>query len=331
MPFEEFEGTQDGTDPQRYPGGVPLGMRIINLAAKNWMPQPGGTGIPITGEQQQPSSRQIVDLGPQLRMPSRINLPVPYSDSPVPLVGPSPQQQRRVLDGLLGINRPDNTVQSTPTGQGGEVVDMTPQVRAPSRIPRPGQTPTPAQPQGGTNQTTQGSRNQGHGTRRGHHQPALQPVQNLEEQLRRDEGTVHDRNRRMVAYNNDGNWTIGYGHNLTAHNEPVPNQPITAQQAEAYLQQDIQRATQELDQALPWARNLDEVRRGALINMAFNMGIGDATRGTGVLGFQNALDAIQAGDYDRAAREMQNSRWGRGATRNRAARLAQQIRTGQWQ
>lgn len=336
MSFEEFEGTQDGIDPRQYPGGLPLGMRIVNLAAKNSMPQSGGTGMPAVNEQQQPfnPSRQIVDLGPQVRMPSRINLPV--STEPV---GPSlssagfePQYQRRVLDGLLGISRLQNTVQSTPTGQSGEVVDMTPQVRAPSRIPRPGQTAAPAQsPLPGPNQTAQGNRNQAHGTRRGHQQPTVQPVQNLEEQLRRDEGTVRDRNRRMIAYNHDGNWTIGYGHNLTAHNERRPNQPITDQQAEAYLQQDIQRATQELDQALPWARNLDATRRGALINMVFNMGIGDATRGTGVLGFRNALDAIQAGDYDRAAQEMRNSRWGRGQTRNRAGRLAEQIRTGHWQ
>lgn len=328
--MEELERTQDGVDPRQYSGGVPLGMRIVNLAAKNWMPQPGGTGMPVANDQQQPiiPNRQIVDLGPQVRMPSRINPPV-STEPVIPSVGFEPQYQRRVLDGLLGINRPQNTVQSIPTGQGGEVVDMTPQVRAPSRIPRPAQTPASVQPQAGPNPTAQANRNQGHGARRGH-QPVVPPIHNLEEQLRRDEGTVRDRNQQMIAYNHDGNWTIGYGHNLDAHNEQVPNQPITDQEAEAYLQQDIRQATRDLDRQLPWARNLDEARRGALVNMIFAMGVGNREDGTGLLGFEDTLGALQNGDYERAAREMLNSHFGR-THRNRAARLAQQIRTGQWQ
>ena len=112
MSFEEFEGPQDGTDPRQYPDGVPLGMRILNLMA-NRTPQPGGTGMPTDYDPQplNPGS-QIVDMGPQLRMPSRINPPVPSSDSAAPPLGLGLQQPRRVLDGLLGNNRPQDVAQS---------------------------------------------------------------------------------------------------------------------------------------------------------------------------------------------------------------------------
>jgi lysozyme len=135
---------------------------------------------------------------------------------------------------------------------------------------------------------------------------------NISEQLVRDEGV------RLTAYRDTvGKLTIGIGHNLD-------DKPISKRAALAILEDDIEDARQALYQKLPWTVNLDEARRGVLINMEFNMGIG------GLLGFKNTLAMIQSGEYESAARAMLESHWAQqvGA---RATRLAEQMRTGEWQ
>ncbi len=177
----------------------------------------------------------------------------------------------------------------------------------------------------GQARTTQQTQNQRSPNRQSQNQPP--PINNIDDQLRRDEGfreTPYPDTRDRV--------TIGYGHNLDAQHEPRPNR-ISREQAETILQRDIQEANRQLDQNLPWARDLDPARRGVLVNMVFNMGIGNAPQngqpGSGLLGFQRALDAVRNGDYEGAAREMLRSRWS-GQVGERATRLAEQMRTGNW-
>src|SRR5699024_12529627 len=74
----------------------------------------------------------------------------------------------------------------------------------------------------------------------------------------------------------------------------------------------------------------DEARQGVLLKMCFQMGIGSAAHGTGLLGFKNTLAMIERGDYESAAQGMMNSVWAK-QTPNRAKRLAEQMRTGEWQ
>lgn len=127
--------------------------------------------------------------------------------------------------------------------------------------------------------------------------------------LKRDEGL------RLKPYRcSAGKLTIGYGRNL----EDVG---ITQAEAEAMLMADIKAARRELDRVLPWWRNLSAVRQDALVNMAFNLGI------TRLLGFKNALAAMQAYDFDRAADEMLDSRWA-AQVGDRAKRLAHMMRAG---
>lgn len=135
--------------------------------------------------------------------------------------------------------------------------------------------------------------------------------------LKRDEGL------RLKAYKDTvGVWTIGYGH---AH--VAPGTVWTQAQAEAQLVKDIIKHNEELAQALPWVVRLDPARRRVLQNMAFNLGIGSAARGTGLLGFKNTLALIQAGEYEKAAANMLKSKWA-GQVGNRAKRLAETMRTG---
>jgi len=117
----------------------------------------------------------------------------------------------------------------------------------------------------------------------------------------------------------EGVWTIGYGWNLDS--VPMPESI-----AEAMLHYQAVSAVADLDERLPWWRDLDPVRQSVLADMAFNMGIGDAEHG--LLSFRNTLLAIKAGRYAEAAEGMRASKWAR-QVKGRAERLARMMETGQ--
>ena len=93
-------------------------------------------------------------------------------------------------------------------------------------------------------------------------------ITNVIDQLMRDEGFRAD-----VYVDTVGKRTVGYGHNLDA--KPLPDliTPITEEQAEQILRNDVDEVTNKLAHLLSWSDSLDEVRFGVLQNMAFNLGI----------------------------------------------------------
>ena len=139
----------------------------------------------------------------------------------------------------------------------------------------------------------------------------------LRAQLLRDEGCLLKPYRDQV-----GKLTIGVGRNLD-------DVGLSQTEADFLLDNDISRASAAVVAHIPWAMALDEVRRAVLINMSFNMGIGNTARGTGLLGFPKFLAACERGDWATAAAEMLSSKW---ATQVgvRADRLAEQMREGRW-
>jgi lysozyme len=88
------------------------------------------------------------------------------------------------------------------------------------------------------------------------------------------------------------------------------------------LANDIEAVRRALDQRVPWWRELSDVRRKVLIDMAFNLGV------QGLMKFRNTMASVQAGDYARAADGMLASRWAE-QVKGRAVRLAQMMRTGE--
>ena len=137
----------------------------------------------------------------------------------------------------------------------------------------------------------------------------------ITKQIKSDEGLV------LHAYDDSlGLLTIGYGR-LIDHRK---GGGITKEEAEYLLANDIERKLQELQERLPWVKNLDDVRKGVLLNMSFQLGV------SGLLGFKNTLAKIEQGDYEGASVNMLQSKWAT-QTPNRAQRMAEQIRTGQWQ
>lgn len=137
----------------------------------------------------------------------------------------------------------------------------------------------------------------------------------LTSQLRRDEG------EKLAAYQDHlGYWTIGVGRLIDGRK----GGGLTPEESAYLLNNDIDKRRAELQQRLPWLKQLDEARQGVLLNMSFQMGI------DGLLGFKNTLAMVQRGDYAGAAKGMLNSLWAR-QTPDRAKRLSEQMRTGAWQ
>jgi len=95
------------------------------------------------------------------------------------------------------------------------------------------------------------------------------------------------------------------------------------------LEDDMLGAVGHVEKHLPWALKLDPVRFGVLLDMCFQMGIGSAQKGTGLLGFKNTLAMIQRDDYAGASKGMLNSLWAR-QTPKRARRRSVEMLTGQF-
>ena len=128
---------------------------------------------------------------------------------------------------------------------------------------------------------------------------------------------------RLKPYKDSvGIWTVGYGHNLEAHGEQIPEN-ITLERAEEYLDADLARARRDCELFIPGWDGLGEVRRCVLIDMCFNMGI------AGLLKFRRMLNWIKNGYYQQAALEMEDSLWAK-QVGMRAKTLTHMMRAGEW-
>ena len=141
-------------------------------------------------------------------------------------------------------------------------------------------------------------------------------ISELTQQLNRDEG------RRSTVYQDHlGYYTIGVGRLVDARR---PGSGLRPDEMDYLLRNDINDRIDALTRSLPWFQNLDDVRKGVLLNMAFQLGT------EGLLGFKNTLAKVESGDYAAAAAMMLQSKWAT-QTPERAQRLSKQMATGVWQ
>lgn len=140
-------------------------------------------------------------------------------------------------------------------------------------------------------------------------------MMNLATQLRHEEGSVPHAYQDHLGY-----WTIGVGRLIDRRK----GGGLSPDEIDYLLSNDITAKTREVFTALPWARELNEARQAVLIGMAFQMGT------AGLLGFKNTLKHVQAGRWTQAATGMLASKWAE-QTPGRAARMARQMETGEWQ
>jgi lysozyme len=137
-------------------------------------------------------------------------------------------------------------------------------------------------------------------------------------ELRRDEGEVRHEYKDSLGFS-----TIGVGRLI----DKRKGGGLSSDEISYLLANDVKRTIADLDKHLPWWRQLTAARQRVLINMAFNLGIGSAAVGSGLLGFKNTLRMVQEGDYAGAAAGMLSSKWAKqvGA---RAERLAKMMKEG---
>lgn len=113
-----------------------------------------------------------------------------------------------------------------------------------------------------------------------------------------------------------GKLTIGVGRNLE-------DRGITEEEALFLLYNDVMNVISDVRDSIPFFDKLDSIRQEVIVNMAFNLGIG------GLLDFVRMLDALQEGDYRRAAKEMLDSLWAKQVGR-RAEELAYAMENGMY-
>jgi lysozyme len=124
---------------------------------------------------------------------------------------------------------------------------------------------------------------------------------------------LHEGKKNKPYTDTVGKLTIGCGRNLT-------DRGISDSEMSFMLSNDIDDVNRVFRNNFPrW--NLSEPRQLVILDMLFNLGINR------FLGFRKMMDAITAGDYNRAADEMLFSSW-HTQVGARAERLAEMMRTG---
>ena len=138
-------------------------------------------------------------------------------------------------------------------------------------------------------------------------------TEKLLEMLKRHEGV-----RSHVYLCSAGYETIGVGRNISKSGMGLSDDEV-----DYLLENDIVRVIKELSSEYPWFKDLDDVRKDAMIDISFNLG---ATR---LRGFKRALAAMEVADYTTAAKEFLDSKWSRDV-KGRATELCYMIEMGSY-
>ena len=138
-------------------------------------------------------------------------------------------------------------------------------------------------------------------------------MEKLLEMLKRHEGV-----RSHVYLCSAGYETIGVGRNISKSGMGLSDDEV-----DYLLENDIVRVIKELSSEYPWFKDLDDVRKDAMIDISYNLG---ATR---LRGFKKALAAMEVADHTLAAKEFLDSKWSRDV-KGRAHELASMIETGEY-
>lgn len=124
---------------------------------------------------------------------------------------------------------------------------------------------------------------------------------------------LHEGRRNKLYIDTVGIPTIGIGFNL---DKPIPDAVI-----DLWFEIELDEHEKALNTALPWVKQLDEVRYRVMLDMCYNLGPNR------LLQFKQTLAAIKRGDYAEAASMMLQSKWAHQVGK-RAIRLSQMMRLG---
>tara|TARA_R110002050_G_scaffold124575_4_gene243780 strand:- start:382 stop:876 length:495 start_codon:yes stop_codon:yes gene_type:complete len=148
-------------------------------------------------------------------------------------------------------------------------------------------------------------------------------------ELKKDEGF-----RGSYYLCSAGKKTIGYGRNVESNNfseeekmilglpeRDFEIEPMNESEAEVLLINDIDRIIKRLSMKLDFFDDLHDIRKGVLVNMAFNIGV------FGLMKFKNTLRFCKYGEFINASYEMLDSKWA-GQVPSRAFKLSQMMGLG---
>ena len=151
----------------------------------------------------------------------------------------------------------------------------------------------------------------------------------LIDQLQRHEGFKSD-----YFFRHFGSQVIGYGRKvsnrtfssaelLALGREEFCDTPMTKEEAEILLVNDVKAIITVLELTLPWYK-LSPARKATCVNMAYNIGVDKFLNQTAL------IDALNNDDYLQAAAELLNTRWA-DTVGTRAEDIALQLNSGSWQ
>ena len=127
--------------------------------------------------------------------------------------------------------------------------------------------------------------------------------------------TIHEGRKKKPYLDSVGKLTGGVGRNLD-------DVGFSDDEIELMLSNDIDKALNSAKK-FSWWRDLDSVRQMVVVDMVFNLGL------AGFAKFRKTVGFIGAGDYQKAASEMFDSKWA-DQVGPRALRLSNMMRSGDW-
>jgi len=129
----------------------------------------------------------------------------------------------------------------------------------------------------------------------------------------------HEGKSKSVYQDSLGYWTIGIGRLC----DKRFNAGLSDDEMLYLLNNDISASKSELD-PFKWFSNLDDVRKGVMIELNFNIGLAH------LLEFKTMISHLNNEDYLNASLAMLNSLWAKQVGVNRSTDMANRLRTGNY-
>ena len=129
---------------------------------------------------------------------------------------------------------------------------------------------------------------------------------------------AHEGMKQFAYTDTTGHITIGVGRNISSGGRGLNSDEIFI-----LLRNDIKLATNQLAK-YPWFTALDGVRRGAIIELVFNLGL------AGFLEFKGVISALVDKDYATACKELISSKWYTQVGLNRSKYICSRLSTGSY-
>lgn len=128
----------------------------------------------------------------------------------------------------------------------------------------------------------------------------------------------HEGKRTYVYFDTLEVATIGIGRNISESGIGLRDSEI-----EFMFNNDIEYCTNELEKH-HFYNIQDEVRKGVLIELVFNLGI------KGLLKFVHMISAFEMKEYETASNELLNSKWSKQVSKSRVNNILKRLSTGEY-